>query len=115
VRAERREKMKFLTVSKIKDSAALCPPATTRQLLEATLTFIDAMKKAGKLLEAYAIPEGGTAVICDHPSIEDVAQTIASIPIGGLMSHEVYPLADLDETMKAVIETFKKAEQFSPK
>ena len=75
----------------------------------------DAQKKAGKILEIYAIPEGGSAVICEHPSIEDAAQTIASIPVGGLMSHEVYPLADFNETMKALLESLKNAEQFPPK
>jgi len=106
--------MKFLTISKVRDSAALFPPATVRQLLEATLAFVDAQKKAGKLLEAYALPGGGAAVICEHPSAEDAAQTIASIPVGGLMSHEVYPLADFNVVMKASIESLKTAEKLFP-
>ena len=99
----------------MKDSASLVPPATMRQLLEATLATVDAQKKAGKLLEIYFIPGGGTVVICEHPSAEDLAQTIASIPASGLMSHQVYPLADLNESMKAVVESLRAAEQMMPK
>ena len=107
--------MKFMTISKMKDSASLVPPATMRQLLEATMAMVDAQKKAGKLLEIYFIPEGGTVVICEHPSAEDLAQTITSIPLSGLMSHQVYPLADLNEAMKALDESLKAAEQLVPK
>ena len=57
------------------DSAALCPPAIMRHILEATLAWVDAQKKAGKILEVYAIPGGRTAVICNHLSTE-VGDTI---------------------------------------
>ena len=107
--------MKFLTISKMTDSAALCPPATMRQILEATLAWVDAEKKAGKILDIYAIPGGRTAVICNHPSAEDAAQTIASIPMGAFMNFEVYALADFGETMKAYVENLKRAEQPVPK
>ncbi len=104
--------MKFLTITKLTDSATLCPPATMRQLLEATLAWADELTKTGTLLERYAIPGGGVVTICEHPSVEDTARTIASTPMGGLMRFEVYPLADSNETKKAYLETFKKAEQF---
>ena len=103
--------MKFLSVTKMTDSAALCPPATMRHILEATIAWVDAQKKAGKILEVYAIPGGRTAVICNHPSAEDAAKTIASIPMGAFMNFEVYTLADFDETMKAYVESLKRAEQ----
>lgn len=107
--------MKFLTISKMKESTSLVPPSTARQLLEATLAWADGQVKAGKILEMYAIPEGGTVVICEHPSIEDLAQTLASIPMGGLMNFQVYPLADLNTTMQAYLASFKAAEQGMPK
>lgn len=72
-----------------------------RQVIEATLAWVNAQKKAGKILDIYAIPRGRTAVICNHPSAEDAAQTIVSIPMGGLMTFEVHALADFDETMNA--------------
>ena len=107
--------MKFLTISNMKDSASLVPPATARQLMEATLAWADAQVKAGKILEMYATPGGGVVVICEHPSTEDAAQTIASIPMGGLMNIQVYPLADLNATMQAYLASIKAAEQRMPK
>ena len=107
--------MKFLTISKMKDSATLVPPATMRQLMEATLAWMDGQQKAGIILEAYAIPSGGTVVICEHSSVDDVAKTVASIPMGGLLNCEVYPLADINETMKVYVESLKSAEQSIPK
>lgn len=107
--------MKFLTISRMTDSAALCPPAIMRHILEATLAWVDAQKKAGKILEIYAIPGGRTAVICNHPSAEDAAKTIASIPMGAFMNFETYALADFDETMKAYVESLKRAEPSVPK
>ena len=107
--------MKFLTISKVTDAAALCPPAAMRQMLEATVAWMDAQKKAGKLLEAYAIPGGRVAVICEHPDSNDAAQTIASLPVGVFMEHEVYALADINAQMKVIIENLKQAEQLVKK
>ena len=83
--------------------------------MEATAAWMDGLKKAGKLLEAYSIPGGSVAVICEHPDADDAAQTIASIPIGAFMDNEVYALADLDAVMKVEIENLKQAEQLMKK
>ena len=107
--------MKFLTISKVTDAAALCPPATMRSMMEATVAWMDAQKKAGKLLEAYAIPGNRVAVISEHPDASDAAQIIASIPVGVFMEYEVYALADLDAQMKVTIENLKQAEQLAKK
>ena len=61
------------------------------------------------------LPGGRTAVICNHPSAEDAAKAIASIPMGAFMNFEVYVLADFNETMKASVESLKRAEQSVPK
>ena len=107
--------MKFLTISKVTDAAALCPPAAMRAMLEATVAWMDAQKKSGKLIEAYAIPGGRVVAICEHPTADDLAQTIASMPIGAFMNHEVYALADIGTTMKVIIENVKQAEQLVKK
>jgi hypothetical protein len=115
MKAERRMTMKFLSICKMTDAVALCPPTAMRQMLEATVAWMDAQKKAGKILEAYSIPGGRTAVICEHPSADDAAQTIASIPIGAFMNCETYALADIGATMKVHIESCKQAEQLLKK
>ena len=107
--------MKFLSICKVTDAAALCPPSVMRQLLEATLAWMDGQKKAGIILEAYAMPGGRTAVICQHPSADEAAQAIASIPMGAFMNFEVYALADASTTMKAYIESVKRAEKLMSK
>jgi muconolactone delta-isomerase len=90
-------------------------PAVMRPILEATLAWLDAQKKAGKLLEGYAIPGGRYVAICEHPSADDLAQTMASMPAGAFMNHEVYALADMRAEMKVIIENLKQAEQLVKK
>ena len=92
----------------------MLPPAINRQLLEASVAWVNEQKKAGKLLEIYAIPDGRTVGISEHPSAEEVAQTLAGVPMGGFLNFEVYPLADFNESMKAFIEAAKRAEQLFP-
>ncbi len=71
--------MKFLSITRMMDSAILCPPATMRQLLAATLAWADAQMKADKLLECYALPRRGDVTICEYPFVEEAAQNIATI------------------------------------
>ena len=51
------------------------------------------------------------AVLCNHPSAEDAAKAVASIPMGAFMNFKTYALSDFDETMKAYLETIKRAER----
>lgn len=106
--------MKFLTISTMRDTISMVPPAISRQIMEASLAQLDELKKAGKILEIYAIPGGGGAAICEHPSVEDLAQTLEAIPMTGFMNMQVYPLADFGEVMKASLESVKRAEQLFP-
>ena len=106
--------MKFLTISTLKDTFSTVPPAIARQLVEATLAWTNEQKKAGRIPEIYEIAGGGSAVICEHPSLEDVVETLANIPMGGFMNFEVHPLADFNQSMKAYIEAFKTAEKLFP-
>ena len=104
--------MKFLIISSLKDTVSTLPPAISRQLMEASVAWVNQQKQAGKVLEIYSLAGWGrTAAICEHPSAEDVAQTLAGVPMGGFMDFEVYPLADFNESMKAHIEAAKAAEQ----
>jgi len=114
VEAERRGRMKFLVIASVKDTASMLPPAIVRQLLEATAAWTNQQKKAGKILEVYAIPGGRTIALCEHPSAEDLDQTLIGCPIGAFTNWEVYPLADFDESIKADIESAKRAEQLFP-
>ena len=106
--------MKFLFISTLKDTASMVPPGMQRQLLEATVAYMDELKKKGKLLEAYHSPDGAAIAICEHPSAEDAVQTVASIPMYGLLDIKAYPLADFNKSMQAFIEACKKGEKLFP-
>ena len=107
--------MKFLIIATTKDIMFTLPPAIARQLLEATAAWVNQQKQAGTLLEIYGMAGWvRTIAIEEHESAEAVAQTVAGNPLGAFLNHEVYPLADFDEVMKANIESVKKAEQLFP-
>ena len=107
--------MKFLTIAKMKDTASAVPPSVMVPLMEATLDLMNQEMKAGRLLEAYQMAGSErTVVISEAKSAEEIVKSISAIPISGLMDFETYPLADFNESMKAYIESIKKAEKMFP-
>jgi muconolactone delta-isomerase len=110
-----RRKMKFLTISKMKDIAATVPPSVMRQLMEATVNLMNQEMKAGRILEAYFMAGSGSSmVIAEAKSAEEIVRRISELPVGGFMDLETYPLADFNESMKAYIESYKVAEKMFP-
>jgi len=107
--------MKFLTISKMKDTASTVPPSVMRPLMEATLDLMNQEMKAGRILEAYFMAGSGRSmVIAEAKSAEEIVQRINALPVGGFMDLETYPLANFNEAMKAHIEAMKTAEKMFP-
>jgi muconolactone delta-isomerase len=107
--------MKFLCISKMRDTASALPPSVIRQLLEATEEVMKQEKKAGKVLEYYVIAGWGrVAVISEVKSAEEMVQLISGLPMQPLLEFESYPLADAFESHKTYIENLKKAEKMFP-
>jgi len=107
--------MKFLTISKMKDTASTVPPSIMRPLMEATLDLMNQEMKAGRILEAYfMVGWGRSMVIAEAKSAEEIVQRISALPVGGFMDFETYPLASFNESMKVNIEAFKAAEKMFP-
>jgi len=107
--------MKFLTISKMKDTASTVPPSVMRPLMEATLDLMNQEMKAGRILEAYFIPGWDRVVtISEFKSAEEIVQLISALPVGGFLNLEVYPLANFNESMKTYIESLKTAEKMFP-
>jgi muconolactone delta-isomerase len=79
-----------------------------------SIDWSNQLKKTGKILELYYLPDGRTMAICEHPSAEDLTQTLNSIPLSGFMHFEVFPLADAETAMKSAIESAKAAEKRFP-
>jgi muconolactone delta-isomerase len=107
--------MKFLSISRIKDTASMVPPSVMRPLTEATLNVMNQEMKAGRVLEAYFMAGSGRAVVMvEAKSAEEIVQMIMALPIAGFMDFETYPLANFNESMKADIEAIKAAEKMFP-
>jgi muconolactone delta-isomerase len=107
--------MKFLTISKMKDTASTMPPSVMRQLMEATSDVMKQEAKTGKVLEYYFIPGWDRVVaISEVKSAEEIVQLLSALPVGGFLDFEVYPLADAFEAMKTYIESLKMAEKMFP-
>jgi len=107
--------MKFLTISKMKDTASMVPPSVMRPLMEATLDLMNQEMKAGRILEAYFMAGSGRSmVIAEAKSAEEIVQRISALPVGGFMDFETYPLASFNESMKVNIKAFKAAERMFP-
>jgi muconolactone delta-isomerase len=107
--------MKFLSITRMKETASALPPSVMRQLLEATNEVMRQEKKAGRVLEYYSIPGWGrVVVISEVKSAEEMVQLIAALPIQGLLDFETYPLVDAFESMKIFVESLKKAEKMFP-
>jgi muconolactone delta-isomerase len=107
--------MKFLTISKLKDTASTVPPSVMRPLMEATVDVMKQEMKTGKILEFYFIPGWDRAVtIGEFKSPEEIAQLISNLPVEAFLDFEVYPLGDAFELMKTYIEAMKRAEKMFP-
>jgi predicted ATP-binding protein involved in virulence len=93
------------------DSAKMLPPAVTRQLLEVSLAAMKQLRKEGKQLEAYVSPAGCMAVILEYKNAEEWVKDQNMIPILNYYTQEIYPLADMEESVKGFMEAIKAAEK----
>jgi muconolactone delta-isomerase len=95
----------------MKDSASDIPPATYTKLLEATANWVYRYKSAGILSEIHMMAGRNRIVtICNHESTEDLTRVLSTLPLGKYIDIEVYPLADINESINALIENAKKKE-----
>ena len=106
--------MKFLGISKPKDTLTTLPPAVVSQLLEASMAAMKQFKKEGKILEYYASPANYAVVILDYKNAEEWVKDQNSIPILAYYDQEIYPLADMEEVVKTYLEALKAAEKTMP-
>ena len=94
--------MKFLTISRMKDSFVMIPPELQMQLVEGVSAFVDKYRKAGKLKEIYNVPGLKTTVsIWESESAEQSTRFFIENPIYPFMDVETYTLSDWDNLMKA--------------
>jgi hypothetical protein len=101
--------MKFLAIGRPKDTLTMLPPATLKQLVEATMAANKQLKKEGKILEGYGSPAGCIAVILEYKSAEEWVKDQRANPILNYYDQEIYPLADMDEVVKGYLDALKTA------
>ena len=95
--------MKFLTITSLRDSASMLPPAVSRQLLEATINYMNQLKQAGKILEMYSLAGcERSAVISEFDSAEELAKDVAALPFGPLIKNSLVPMP---EPIKEMLES----------
>lgn len=79
---------------------------TALALLEATETWIEEEKQAGRIIEAWATSDGtGGVAICEYDSNDAVFGKLMESPYAPFLQYTVTPLTDL----KLALGTFKKA------
>jgi hypothetical protein len=101
--------MKFLSILKQKEVMLTLPPAVGKQLIKASMAGMKQLKKEGKLLESYSSPSGLGVVILNYNSADEWIKDQNLIPLLTYYSQEIYPLADMEDTMKSVLEALKAA------
>jgi hypothetical protein len=103
--------MKFLGLIKQKEVALTLPPAVVRQLIEVSLAGMNQLKKAGKYLEGYYSPAGLGMVILNYNNADEWVKDQNLVPMLQYYEQELYPLADMEESFKTMLEALKAAEK----
>jgi hypothetical protein len=107
--------MKFLVIGKPREALFTLPLALLRQLVEASVTAWNKQKKEGKLLENYWIPGAATTVsLYECKTAEEMVKNFNEIPITVYYGFESYQLADINESMKIVIERLREIDKTMP-
>lgn len=94
--------MKFLTISRLKDSFFTVPPELQMQLVAGVTAYVDKTRKAGKLKEIYNVPGlKMTVSIWEVESAEESTRLFLENPLFPFMNVETYTLSDWSTMTKA--------------
>ena len=99
--------MKFIKIGVHTEEFRTSPPANLAQLTESHVAWLERQKKAGKLLEAYYLPETGRSIsIWEFESAEEIDRHFRDDPLWWTFVWELYPAADLLEHIKYYMENY---------
>lgn len=102
--------MKILTVAKPKDPIFSLSPEQSKKMLEASIEPTKRMKEKGRVLAHYYVPTSGYVIaIVDYDDAEEWMKDLRSNPIMAYYEQEVYPIVDLEESVKLIDEQLKAA------
>jgi len=99
--------MRHLVITRTKDIFYSLPDERRMVLLEATSSYIDKYKRAGKFRRVYMVPGGGRAmVILDVDSHEEANRIALENPMLQFMEMETYNLVEWDTYFKQMREAY---------
>jgi muconolactone delta-isomerase len=101
--------MKFLVITRTKDTFSMLPLDMQAKLMEASAAYIDKYKKAGVCKEVFSIASiHGTASIWDVESGEKGNAIYVENPQYGFQDFEMYAMSDFDAQMKVQTEMYRQ-------
>jgi hypothetical protein len=101
--------MKFLIISRIKDTFAMVPPERQAQIMEGVTAFVEKYRKAGVCKEIYNISSiHGTASVWEVDSAEKGSALFLENPAFAFENYEMYNVSDFDAQMKVQKEMYQK-------
>ena len=93
--------MKFMLITRYKDSFYVLPPEKLKELTDAAAQHREKLTKEGTMKEVYYLGNmKGGMVIYDLKSPEDLVR-IAESPMFPFVDAEITPLVDMDVVRKA--------------
>ena len=93
--------MKFLVITRFKDSFYALPPAKQKELRDATAQNTEKLTKEGKLKEMYVLGNmKGSIAIFDLNSPEDLVRIAYEFPLFPFTDAELTPLVDMEVVRK---------------
>ena len=106
--------MKFLVLGNIKDTFSNLPPEVNRQLLEETAVWMYRYRSANILAEIHMLVGCKRFVaVCNSETNVDLMKELSTLPILNYTDIEVYPLADITESINSLIENTKQFESIT--
>jgi len=93
--------MKFLVITRFKDSFYALPPAKQKELRDATAQNTEKLTKEGKLKEMYVFGYmKGSMAVFDLNSPEDLVRIAYEFPLFPFTDAELTPLVDMEVVRK---------------
>ena len=101
--------MKFLAMTRVKDTFTVLPIEIKVQLMEGVTAFINKYRQADTCKGIYSIANiKGSVSIWDVESSEKMAEIVRENPFAPFQDIELYVISDNDTHMKAQIELLKR-------
>jgi muconolactone delta-isomerase len=98
--------MKYLVISRTKESFYVLPPDKLMELRRAVVAFIDKLRKQGIIKEIYNMPGlKAAAFIFEVASPEEANRLFYESPMLPFQDFEPYVLSDWDDHVKVITQT----------